>query len=55
MSCSLPVDVVPAPTPALFVASFVVLALIDQINYQRTGLRRLLLADELGSTAAAQT
>ena len=30
-------------------------ALIDQINYQRTGLRRLLLADELGSAAAAQT
>lgn len=55
LAYSLPVDVVPALTPVLFVASFVVLALIDQINYQRTGLRRLLLADELGSAAAART
>ena len=55
LAYSLPVDVVPALTPVLFVASFVVLALIDQINYQRTGLRRLLLADELGSAAAARS
>ncbi|MGZ4325831.1 MAG: VC0807 family protein [Solirubrobacteraceae bacterium] len=55
LAYSLPVDVVPALTPVLFVASFVVLALIDQINYQRTGLRRLLLADELGSAAPART
>jgi len=55
LAYSLPVDVVPALTPVLFVVSFVVLALIDQINYQRTGLRRLLLGDQLGSPAAAQT
>lgn len=55
LAYTLPVDVVPALTPVMFVASFVVLALIDQINYQRTGLRRLLLGDELGSAAAARS
>jgi hypothetical protein len=55
LAYTLPVDIVPALTPVMFVASFVVLALIDQINYQRTGLRRLLLADEIGSAAAART
>jgi len=55
LAYSLPVDVVPALTPVVFVASFVILALIDQINYQRTGLRRLLLADELSPAASART
>ncbi|MGZ4196729.1 MAG: VC0807 family protein [Solirubrobacteraceae bacterium] len=55
LAYSLPVDLVPALTPAVFVASFVILALIDQINYPRTGLRRLLLADGLGQPAPAQT
>ncbi len=40
---TLPIDVVPALTAALFPVSFVVIALIDQINYQRTGLRPALL------------
>lgn len=55
LAYTLPVDVVPALTPVMFVVSFVALALIDQINYQRTGLRRLLLGDELRRAAAAQT
>lgn len=40
---TLPIDVVPAVTTALFPVSFVVIALIDQINYQRGGLRPALL------------
>jgi intracellular septation protein A len=40
---TLPVDVVPALTTALLPVSFVVIALIDQINYQRGGLRPALL------------
>jgi hypothetical protein len=55
LAYSLPVDVVPALTPVLFVISFTLLGLIDQINYHRTGLRRLLLADELSPAAPAQT
>jgi intracellular septation protein A len=55
LAYTLPVDLVPALTPVMFVASFVVLALIDQINYQRTGLRLLLVADRLGPAAATQT
>jgi len=52
---TLPIDVVPALTTVLFPVSFVVIALIDQINYRLTGLRRALLDQaraNLGETRA---
>ena len=41
---SLPIDVVPAVTAALYPATFLVLQVIDQINYRRSGLWQILLA-----------
>jgi hypothetical protein len=41
---SLPVDVVPALSAALFPVAVIILALIDQINYRANGLRQLILA-----------
>jgi hypothetical protein len=55
LAYSLPVDIVPAVTPVLFVVSFTLLGLIDQINYHRTGLRRLLVPGELGRAAPAES
>jgi hypothetical protein len=39
----LPIDVVPALTGALYPATFLVLQVIDQINYRRSGLWQILL------------
>lgn len=41
---SLPVDVVPALSAALFPVTMIILALFDQINYRANGLRQLILA-----------
>ena len=41
---SLPIDLVPAMTGALYPATFLVLQVIDQINYRRSGLWQILLA-----------
>ena len=46
MAYSLPIDVVPALTGALYPATFVVLQVIDQINYRRSGLWQILLATD---------
>jgi hypothetical protein len=44
LAYSLPVDLVPALSAALFPVTVVAVALIDQINYRANGLRRLILA-----------
>jgi hypothetical protein len=41
---SLPIDVVPGAAGALFPATFVLLQVIDQINYRRSGLWQILFA-----------
>ena len=43
---SLPIDLVPALTGALYPATFLVLQVIDQINYRRSGLWGILLATD---------
>jgi hypothetical protein len=43
---SLPIDLVPALTGALYPATFLVLQVIDQLNYRRSGLWGILLATD---------
>ena len=43
---SMPIDVVPAAAGALYPATFLMLQVIDQINYRRSGLWQILLATD---------
>jgi hypothetical protein len=40
---SMPIDVVPAAAGALYPATFLMLQVIDQINYRRSGLWQILV------------
>ncbi len=52
LAYALPVDLVPALSAGLSVLTVIVLALIDQINHQRTGFRQVLLASSSQGSAS---
>ena len=54
MAYALPVDLVPALSAGLSALTIIVLALIDQINYARTGFRQVLLGRRRRSEVKTQ-